>query len=401
MTIADPRLPTECRIDPVCQAMDHLRARPEILDAVAAGKKSESELALQTRLRKEFPDELVRLAILTVELRRKAIGKFSRADGMWLDRVGYEQSTAESVARLKAQRFPAEQTVWDGCCGIGSDAVALASRGPVVAVDLQPAACQRTLWNAEVYEVADRVAFRLSDVAALPEFTDHLVHLDPDRRAEGAARATRLEDYAPGLEFLQNLATNGKGGAIKVGPASNFGGKFPGAEIELISLEGECKEATIWYGELAGPHPCRATVLPSGESIAGHPLSAAADITPLQTYLYDPDPAIVRSGLVDLCAEQLSLNRLDAAEEYLTAETLVQSPFVTPFRVLAQLSNNDRELRRFLRGTSAGRYEIKCRHIPVQADALRRKLPVQGKELLTIFIARLQGTARMIVAERV
>lgn len=397
MSAVDARLPLECRSDPECRALIELRNYPELMSAVAAA--TGSEFAVQARLRTEFPADLVPLAISLHQLRQRTAGKFTRAERMWLDRIGLEQATAEPVARHKAARFPLGEPVGDLCSGIGSDAWALATDHPVTAVDLRPVACLRTLWNAEVYGVAERIEVQLADVLTLPTSAG-FIHIDPDRRAGGPSRANRLEDYVPNLEFLQHLAASGRGGAIKVGPASNFGGKFPNTEIELVSLNGECKEATVWFGELAGPQPCRATVLPSGASLAGHPLSAAAPVTPLGDYLYDPDPAVVRTGLVDLCAEQLGLTRLDAAEEYLTANRLVDSPFVTPFRVLAELPNNDRDLRRHLRTGAAANYEIKCRHIPVQADALRRRLPHGSEEPLTIFVARLDGKARMIVARR-
>lgn len=398
MSLIDARLPLECRSDPECRALVELRDCPELMTAVAVA--TGSEFAVQARLRTEFPAELVPLALSLHQFRQRAAGKFTRAERMWLDRVGLEQATAEVIARHKAARFPTGEPVWDLCSGIGSDALALAADHPVTAVDLRPVACLRTLWNAEVYDVAEQIEVRLADVTTLSR-PDGLIHIDPDRRAGGPSRANRLEDYLPNLEFLQNLAATGLGGAIKVGPASNFGGKFPNTEIELVSWNGECKEATVWFGELAGPQPCRATVLPSGVSLAGHPLSAAAPVTPLGEYLYDPDPAVVRAGLIDLCAEQLGLTRLDAAEEYLTANRLVDSPFVTPFRVLAELPNNDRELRRHLRTGAAADYEIKCRHIPVQADALRRRLPHGSAESLTIFVARLDGKARIVIARRI
>lgn len=397
MTFPDLRLPLECHDDSECQVLVELRARPEILAAVEAG--SGSELALQTRLRKEFPDALVRQAVALQQLRRQAAGKFSRADQMWFDRVGWEQSTSEAVARHKSQRFPAGETVWDLCCGIGSDAIAIAGRTSVIAVDNRPSACLRTLWNADAYEVSQRLEVRCADVLALSRGRE-FVHIDPDRRAEGGTRANRVEDYVPGLEFLRQLSETARGGAIKVGPASNFGGKFPGTEIELISLNGECKEATVWFGELAGAEIYRATVLPSGATLAGHPLSAAAEVTPLQAYLYDPDPAVVRAGLVDLCAEQLGLTRLDAAEEYLTSDARIDSPFVTPFQVLDEFPNNERELRRRLRATPSGSYEIKCRHLPVKAETLRRRLPTDGQDVGTLFLARLAGQARWIRARR-
>ncbi len=398
MTPLEDKLPPACQTDAECRLLVELRDRPDLMAAVAAAEGS--ELSVQANLRKRFPEDLVRQALLLHDLRRRAAAKFSPAERMWFDRVGLEQATAEFVARHKAARFPAGEKVWDLCSGIGSDAIALAGRGPVIAVDNRPAACLRTLWNAEVYGIAEALELRCDDVQSVAVASD-FVHIDPDRRSTGAQRANRLEEYQPGLEFLQRLAESGRGGAIKVGPASNFGGKFPQTEIELISLQGECKEATVWYGELAGPHPCRATVLPAGATLAGHPLSSSADITPLQTFLFDPDPAVVRSGLVDLCAEQLGLNRLDAAEEYLTGDRSVESPFVAPFRVLAELPNNERELRQFLRTANGGRYEIKCRHVPVHAEELRRRLPHDGDQSLTIFLARLAGKARFVVAERV
>ncbi len=393
------KLPAACAGDAGCRQLADLQQRPEIFAALSG--LTGSELSRQAKLRKSFPDDLVRLALLMDELRRKAAGKFARADRMWFDRVGLEQATAEAIARHKARRFPADAAVWDFCCGIGGDALALAEHHQVTVVDRQPAALWRTAANAAVYGVQDRLEYRLSEAELCHVPPEVLVHIDPDRRGGKPSRVNRLEDYLPNLEFLQQLPSRCRGGAIKVGPASNFGGKFPDAEIELVSLHGECKEATIWFGELTGPEPFRATVLPSGESLAGHPLSTVVDVTPLAGYIYDPDPAVVRAGLVDLCAEQLRLTRLDAAEEYLTSPVLVTSPFVTPFRVLAELPNNERDLRQTLRDLHGGRYEIKCRHVPLAAEVLRRKLPEAGDAALTIILARLNGKTRWVVAERV
>ncbi len=379
-----------------CRVLQALRQTPEILDLISGW--TDAELGLQAVLRRQYPNDLVRAALSLHELRRKAIGKFARGDSMWLDRVGLEQSTSEAVARHKALRF--EGPVWDLCCGIGGDAVALAERCEVTAVDLNPAACLRTEWNAEVYGVASRVQTLCVDVASLTEIAG-LVHVDPDRRAGSGGRVSRVEDYEPGLPFLNELMTRCRGGAIKVGPASNFSGKFDGVEIELISLSGECKEATIWFGDLSGKAPFRATALPSGETIAGHPLDASAALAPLGRYLYDPDPAVVRAGMLDLVAERFGLNRLDGAEEYLTGDNLVASAFVEPFEVLADLPNNESDLRAWLRTSDFGQLEIKCRHIPIQADVLRRRLPLPGDRPGVLIFARCDGKARAIVARRI
>lgn len=373
-----------------------LRQTPQLLQAVAQAK--ESELALQTRLRREYPERLVRAAFALCELRRKGSAKFSRAAEMWFDRQGLEQSTSELVARHKARRFSGD--VFDFCSGIGGDCLALAEHCAVTAVDSNPIACLRTQWNAEVYGVAQQVTALCQDVAQV-DAGDALVHIDPDRRAQATGRAVRVEDYLPDLATLQHMARTFRGGAIKVGPASNFGGKFADVEIELISLHGECKEATIWFGELRGSDSWRATVLPSGETLAGEPLDYSVEISPPLGYIYDPDPAVVRAGLVDAAAEKLGLSRLDAAEEYLTGSERVTTPFAQAFEIVAELPNNLPEIRAYFRKADCRELEIKCRHIPIDAETIRRRLPLNGSQPAVLIFARLAGKSRALVCRRV
>ena len=431
--------------DTLRELRDTPRVR-ELLDELAGGG---SELQVQTRLRAEFPERLVRAAVSLRELRRKGVAKFSRADAMWFDRQGLEQATSEAVAMHKAKRFAngisppsaksAEESasevdlstlaphprplspsggegglVWDFCCGIGADAIALAEYCDVIAVDVRPENCLRTHWNAEVYGRSERVTPLCADVERL-DSREGWLHFDPDRRASGAGRVVRIEDYVPGLEFMQRMTREFRGGAIKLSPAANFGGKFSGnqqpgcsrqpgcsgVEIELVSLDGECKEATVWFGELAGPTATRATVLPAGCTLTGDPLAALVDFSEPLRYVYDPDPAVVRAGLVDVLAETLGLQRLDPEEEYLTSDRLVVSPFVRGFEVLANLPNNDRAIRDFFRTSDFGDVEIKCRHIPIQAEVVRRKLPLPGSTRGTLVFARVAGKSRALICRRV
>jgi hypothetical protein len=379
------------------QTLLALRNTPQIFEQLR--EATGSELQVQSRLRQEFPESLVRAAIGLHELRRKALSKFASGDRLWIDRVGLEQSTSEPVAAHKASRFSG--LVWDYCSGIGSDASALSRGGSeVVAVDSDPTASLRTKWNAEILSPERRpicVCARVEDLAD----RSGLLHVDPDRRVSHATRAVRIEDYVPRLEQLQQWIREFAGGAIKLSPAANFGGKFPGAEIELVSLHGECKEAVVWFGSLASEKSWRATALPSGETLAGEALEAVAEIRPLRRFLFDPDPAIVRAGLVDLLAERLGLARLDDAEEYLTGDELVSSAFIRAFEVQAELSNNSKEIRAYVRASNMGQLEIKCRHIPIEVDRLRKQLSLTGDQPGVLIFARISGKARAVIARRV
>ena len=362
---------------------------------------SAAELSGQRKLREHFDQELVRAALSLHEARAKAMGLLPNAEHLWLTRVGLEQSTAWEVARHKAQRFSAAEQVFDLCCGVGVDAGNIAAHTNVIAIDNEPSMCLRTTWNADVWGHGSRMESRCQDVSG-DLWADKIVHVDPDRRAGSDRPTKRLELYQPNLEWMQKLTRTATGGGIKIGPASNFLQKFPGCEIELISLHGECREATVWFGSMAGPHTFRATVLPAGESLSEDPLSAWTNTTPTPgAYLFDPDPAIVRSGLLDVMAEQNNLLRLDAEEEYLTADQIPTTAFVTAFKIEAVLSNSVKELKQYLRKSPSQHYEVKCRRISIEADVVRRQLPTGAEPPRVIIFAKVAGRGAIVVAHRV
>jgi hypothetical protein len=395
----DPNDLTDLQMaDSETELMYRLQQTPEIFQLIR--ELDNDPLRRQTQLRNAFDDALVRAALVVHEGRQKAAGLLPSADQLWLNRVGLEQSTAWPVAQYKAQRFPEQTAVHDLCSGIGVDAAALAARGPLVAVDRDSAMCLRCEWNASVWGVSDNLQNQCSDVT-LHDWTGHLIHCDPDRRSGRDRAVKRLEQYQPDLHWMQSVTQAAAGGALKLGPAANFLQKFPGCDIELISLHGECREATVWFGSLSRGEQFRATALPSGETICGAPLMFCAPLAemPLR-YVYDPDPAVVRAGLLDALCERHGLSRLDAEEEYLTSDTLVPTALAVPFRVLDVLPNNVKQLRSKLRQQPACQYEIKCRRIPVDAAQLQRSLPRGDGAPRTILMVRCTGKAQLIIGER-
>jgi hypothetical protein len=379
------------------ELLHRLYSTPKVFDAIA--ELGSNDLAAQQQLRREFDADVVRAALALSDARQRAAGTLAIAASLWLTGTGLEQATHPLIAEHKASRFPGDFPVWDLCSGIGCDASALAARGPVVAFDSDEAMLQRCRWNLEAWGAAN-VTCRHDDATSI-DISDKWIHVDPDRR-NGRSRPTkRLERYSPDLKWMQHAVQKAKGGAIKIGPASNFMQKFPDCEIELISLHKECREATVWFGELADCEQFRATILPSGETIAGDPLSAYADAAaqPLK-YIYDPDPAVVRSGLIDAVCAQLNLQRLDSEEEYLTSDEAPETSFVTSFEVEAVLPNNQKQLRRYLRQSPGQYYEVKCRRLPIDASATTRRLPTDGDTPKVIFFLRVQGKAKIVVARR-
>lgn len=397
-------VPTDCEEDrggaPADEAglLRQLRETPDLLAAVAAS--SPAERLSQKQLRGRYSDGLVRAALMLQEARDRAAGRFPHAERLWLTRTGLEQATAWDVARHKAARFAACDQLVDLCSGIGSDAAAASHHCQVTAIDCCPAMVLRTAWNAEVLGRCERVAVQCSDVTA-GDWTGRMVHADPDRRAGRSRPARWLAAYQPGLDWMQRLASTARGGAIKLGPASDFRGKFPSCEIELTSLGGECREATVWFGELAGAAPARATNLTTGETLAGDPAAASRRLADtVERFVCDPDPALVRAGLLDLFAERNGMSRLDTEDEYLTVSNAATTGLGTLFAVEAVLPAGTKELRRYLRSRPSRSYDIKCRRLKIDGDAVHRQLPIGEAAARVIIFCRIGGRGRAIVGQR-
>jgi hypothetical protein len=321
---------------------------------------------------------------------------------MWLDPTGLEQATAEEVARHKARRFSGAVVV-DLCAGIGGDAVAMAGGAKVLAVDDDEGMCRRVAWNAEVYEVSPRVAAVCARAEAFGIPAGALVHVDPDRRASSETRARRLVDYVPGLTFLKDLPARAAAGAIKLGPASDFEEHFgsPAFEVELISLRGECKEATAWFGGLA---TCRrrATRLPEGASWTDRDASPTArpGVAPPSSWVYDPDPALIRSGLVASFAAAHGLQRCAEGNDFLTGPDRVASPLLDAFEVVDVVPFDLKTLRRQVGQREIGPLEIKVRGLDARPEDLRVRLRPRGPIPATILLIGGPGPARAVIARR-
>ncbi len=359
-----------------------------------------------TRWRKQARAEVVSAAVRLAEARRKGANKFDRAEQMWLDPIGLEQATAEPVARHKALRFQNATVVVDLCSGIGGDAIAQAGFCQrVLAVDVDSAMSRRVRYNAEVYEVGERLRPIQARAETFPIPAEALIHIDPDRRA-GPRRARSIEGYVPGPNFLKELAKFTKGGAIKLSPASNFDDSFSGPdfEIELISLQGECKEATAWFGTLKTCQK-RVSVISSRTIVESWtdqdgPTEARAGVQPLGRLIFDPDPALCRSGLLDSYALVHQLGRVAPGIDFLTGDKPIASRLLTSFEVVEVLPMDQKQLRRMVQQRGLGPLEIKPRGLSIRPEDLRTRLRPPGPNPATILLVGGSEPAKAIVARR-
>jgi hypothetical protein len=118
-----------------------------------------------------------------------------------------------------------------------------------------------------------------------------------------------------------------------------------------------------------------------------------------RAYLFEPDPAVLRAGLVQTLGAQLDAAQMDPDIAYLTADHLQHTPFARVWQVEAWLPFNLKRLRRFLQERKVGRVTVKKRGSPLQPQELIRSLRLKGefeKERL-IFLTHLRGRPIVII----
>jgi SAM-dependent methyltransferase len=368
--------------------------------AAALGPTEATFLTCFDAVRKHHPPTLAKAALETALLRSRARDKFTDADRMYFTREALEQATGEAVARHRANRFARFGSVADLCCGIGGDALALAAAGTTVhAVDTDPLRVAMTEANAAALGLADRVRCQVGDALTVPLPNVESAFADPARRADGR-RYLDPEDYTPPLSALRARFSADFPLAVKIAPGVAQGQiRGPETEVEFVSLGGELKECVLWFGPLRTTAR-RASVLPSGETLCSDEVTEVRPHAEPRAFLYDPDPAVTRAGLVPVLADRLSGHPLDPQVQLLTADRCIPTKFATAFEIEHVAPFHIKLLRDHLHRAAVGRITVIKRGSPADADDLLRKLKLAGPNHRTVVLTRIDGWHAMIVCRR-
>ncbi|AXJ08223.1 class I SAM-dependent methyltransferase [Arthrobacter sp. PM3] len=385
----------------------------ELLASLGPYREDEA-FRLTASLRKAgHSPELVSAVLTQSRLRTKAEAKFGEfARQMVFTKAGLEQATRLTVAARHAQRFAEAGAghVADLGCGLGADAMALASldlKVTAVEMDEATAACATMnlipFRNATVVH-ADATAVSLDGVDG--------VWLDPARRTTSASGTKRIwdpEDFSPPLSFVESLAGTGRAVGVKMGPGMPHDSVPAGCEAQWVSVDGDVTEVALWFNGVRRPGVRRAALvlgprgaaeLTSGEDFDAGP---AAPVGPVEGYLYEPDGAVIRAGLVADVALQLDGHLVDEHIAYICAPELRDTPFARAYKVLDVMPFHVKALKAWVRDQGIGVLEIKKRGTAVTPEELRKQLLPGGsakgknKKSATLVLTRI-GEDRVAIS---
>jgi hypothetical protein len=363
--------------------------------------------------------EVVAAAATQARLRTRAMTRFPGAARWWTP-DGLEQATRPVVASRHAERFvrAGVQTVADLGCGAGSDALAIAAAGfPILAVDLDPDA----LWalSATAADLGRAITTRRGDVRTMRgPWNDHDppaglgCFVDPARRA-GGSRAMGPEAWSPPWSWVRALARRVPATGAKVAPGIDHAALPADTQAEWISVDGDLLEAGVWWGPLrAGGASRVATVISSAGGSAGTGWSTDTlddvggipqpPVGTVRDWLVEPDPAVIRAGLVSVLAARLDGRVLDPRIAYIACERPPRPGLLgATFAVVEEVPFGRKSLRAHLRAQGFGDVIIKKRGINVVPEELRSALRLTGDgPVATLILTRTDAGPLALRVER-
>ncbi len=356
-------------------------------------------MALAERLRAGGTESsLVSAALTQSRLRAAARAKFGPfAMSMLFTAPGLEQATRLPVAARHAQRFVSAGIgrVADLGCGIGSDSMALATLDREVERDEVTAAVATVNlrhWPEAVVRHTDAMTVSLTGFGG--------AWLDPSRRTSTGTRLLDPRAGSPPFSFVRELAGGMAGVGMKTAPGIPHSLVPDDAEAQWVSVDGDVVEAALWFGRLRRPGIGRSALVLDGSG-------GGAEVTdedlvdavpgPVGAFLYEPDGAVIRAGLVAQVAVAVQGRLLDRSIAYLTSDRRAATPLARCYAVEDVFPFQLKALRTWLRDRGVGRLTIKKRGTAVEPQALRKQLRLSGDHEGTIVLTRVAGRQSVLV----
>ncbi len=368
--------------------------------ALAWAEHRGDPVRVTSAVRRLEPDaEKAAAATTQAQLREKAVDKFGDvAHRMFFTPDALEQATRLRVAEHRAARLAAAipgGSVIDLGCGIGGDLLAFARAGLVAAgIDQDPVRVAMAEANLAALGLAGAVL--AGDATTLDTGGFDAAFADPARRG-GRGRVFDVEGWTPPWPWvLELLATRS---LVKVAPGIDHDLVPTGVEAEWVSDHGEVKEAVLWSPGLATTAR-RATVIGEGGlATLTEDDDPGAEVRDVGSFLYEPDGAVIRAGLVTAVAAGVDGGLIDPHIAYVTSDGPFRTPFARGYRVLEHLPYREKQLKAALRERGIGRLTIKKRGVQVVPEELRKRLSLKGDNEATVVMTRVAGQGAALLVE--
>lgn len=356
--------------------------------------------------------------IMQIECRRKYAAKlgdvltrFPRF--VFATALSGEQSTSWRLAEFHASMIKPGSHVADLTAGLGIDAYAMSLRADVTAVERDAAVAGALRHNysdvpsLKVVE-ADCRDFVKECIARGETFDT--VFIDPARRDADGARVFALDGCEPDVTaMMPDLLRMAGRVIVKASPMLDIThtlGELPQA-VTVIALgtPTECKELDIVCSAEESPVTVQAVTLGSDfeSDFAFRPADEAAAVATYAVpqagdYVYDPYPAVMKSGAMRLIGQRYGMDKLAPNSHLWTSHEAAADFPGHRFKVEEVLPYASKHIKRY--ASRYPRVSLTTRNFDVAAPALKRKLGVADGNDVRLFAVTAQDGSKLMITCR-
>lgn len=367
-------------------------------------------------------------AIVQIECRRKFAAKLAATleafpDFYFPSVLAGEQASSDLLAAYHADLVDEGEAVADLTAGLGIDAFHIARRAATVAaVELDRARADALHFNARGLglENVEIVEGDCADFIARVKTEGRrfgTIFIDPARRSATGDRVYALADCSPDVTaMMPEIACIAKQLIIKASPMLDVAhtiehlNPMP-CRITALGTQAECKElvVTVRFGaDVAEPtlieavtlHPdsTRDTFAFTREEEAAAPLPSVDTAVRPGHYVYEPAPALMKTGAFRLLAARYGLSIFHPNTRLFHSAEPVDAFPGRRYKVLDALPYASKVIKRLKNRWPAA--EVAVRNFGMSAEALRAHLGVKESSALRIYGITVGNERLLLVCDK-
>lgn len=325
-------------------------------------------------------------------------------------RLSMEQCSSERTGHYKASLVKGNCVV-DLTGGFGVDTFYLSkSFNKAFYIEQQEELAQIAAHNFKVLKQENISVLTGNSDEVLTAITEpiDLIYLDPARRKE-AQKVFKLSDCEPNIVALQDLYFGISSQIlIKTSPMLDIAEALRQLKsvkgIYVVSVDNECKEVLYlldknFSGDIMFTcvHDHKKTV----DVFSFNPLFENSFKAPLSmplTYLYEPNPSILKAGGFNSIADACEVTKLHASSHLYTSETYIKDFPGRIFKIKNSVAYNKKEIQACV---PSGKANIQTRNFPDSVESIRKKTGLKDGGSIFIFATTLlDSTKTLLVCEK-
>ncbi|RTY67169.1 THUMP-like domain-containing protein [Flavobacterium sp. LB2P53] len=309
-------------------------------------------------------------------------------------KLSVEQTSSEKTASYKASIVTGDHLI-DLTGGFGVDDFYFAQKiKEVVHCEINPDLSQLVKHNFEQLRVPNITCYTGDSLATLTALKTNWdwIYIDPSRRNDTKGKVFMLKDCLPNVpENLTFYFKNTNAILIKTAPILDITAGLTELQhvkqIHIIAVENEVKEL-LWELHAAYSGPIRIKTVnilkdknETFDFIWNEDASFSNFSLP-QTYLYEPNSAIMKSGGFDEVGSFYKVNKLHKHSHLYTSIDLIPFPGRV-FEIQNTFSYNKTAMKNFLENSKAN---ITTRNFPDSVESIRKKWKIKdGGNIYSFF----------------